>query len=445
MNKSLPSRGVLIFRPGDLPSAPGILHLLCCIVFPLYLRPPQNVSEILIVKFQTLILLAAVTAGSLALSGCETPELPKPQPPKVTIAKPLQKDVVDYSDFTGITRSTDSVEIRARVQGILQTADFTAGTIVEKDALLFTIEPEPFQARLDAAKAALSKTEAALKLAEANLERAETLVASKAVSKEEYQTKIAQRDAAAAQILADKADIEQASIDLSYTKIHSPIRGKVGRKLVDPGNLVGGVEKTLLTTVVSLDPMYVYFDVSEPIVLEYLKWKRETKLPDAQKKIYLGLANEEGYPHEGELNYLDNQVDPATGTALIRGIFPNAKGFLYPGLYVRIRIPGQTQKDAILVKEEAIGTDLAGKFVLVVDKDNIVEQRQVELGTLVDGMRVIRKGLSADEKYIVKGIQRARPGLPVEPQMQEPATTAEPPSKNEPEVKTDSQPASETK
>ena len=368
-------------------------------------------------KIQTLMLLTALASGSLFLSACQTPELPTPQPPKVTVAKPLQKDVVEYSDFTGIARSTDAVEIRARVQGILQTADFTAGTIVEEGALLFTIEPEPFQARLDAAKADLSKTEAALKLAEANLGRAETLVASKAVSKEEYQTKIAQRDAAAAQILADKADIEQASIDLSYTKIHSPIRGKVGRRLVDPGNLVGGVEKTLLTTVVSLDPMYVYFDVSEPIILEYLKWKRETKLPDAEKKIYLGLADEEGYPHEGHLNYLDNRVDPATGTALIRGLFPNDKGYLYPGLYVRIRIPGKTQKGALLVREDAIGTDLGGKYVLVVDKDNIVEQRQVVLGTLVDGMRVVRKGLNADENYVIKGIQRARPGFPVDPQL----------------------------
>ena len=404
-------------------------------------KAAQFVSEILIVKIQTLILFVAVTSVGMVFSGCQTPQLPKPQPPKVTVAKPLQKDVVDYSDFTGIARSTDSVEIRARVQGILQTADFTAGTIVEKDALLFTIEPEPFQARLDAAKAALSKTEAALKLAEANLGRAETLVASKAVSKEEYQTKIAQRDAAAAQILADKADIERASIDLSYTKILSPIRGKVGRKLVDPGNLVGGAEKTLLTTVVSLDPMYVYFDVSEPIILEYLKWKRETKLPDAQKKIYLGLADEEGYPHEGHLNFLDNRVDPATGTALIRGLFPNDKGYLYPGLYVRVRIPGQTQKDALLVREDAIGTDLGGKYVLVVDKDNIVEQRNVVLGTLVDGMRVVRKGLSADENYVIKGIQRARPGLPVDPIVEqaapEPATDTKSEKPAEPESKAD--------
>ncbi len=386
-------------------------------------------------KIQTLTLLAVLASGSLIHLGCETAESPKPRAPKVTVAKPLLRDVVDYSDFTGTTRSTDSVEIRARVQGILETADFTDGATVAKDTLLFTIEPQPFQAQLDAAKANLSKTEAALKLAEANLQRAEKLVVSKAVSKEEYQTKIAQRDAAKSQILADKADIEQATIDLGYTKIHSPIRGKVGRKLVDPGNLVGGTQKTLLTTVVSFDPMYVYFDVSEPVVLEYLKWKRETKLPDAEKKIYLGLSNEEGYPHQGELDFLDNRVDPTTGTALIRGIFPNEKGYLYPGLYVRIRIPGQTQKDAILVSETAIGSDLGGKYVLLVGKDNIVEQRYVVLGTLVEGMRVIRKGLAREDTYITKGIQRARPGVPVEPQVEEATATAEAESKLSSETK----------
>lgn len=372
-------------------------------------------------KIQNLMLLSVLALGGAICLGCQTVELPTPQPPKVTVAKPVQRDVVDYSDFSGNLKSTNSVKIRARVQGILETADFNEGTIVEKDALLYTIEPEPFQARLAAAKANLSKTQAALKLTEANLGRAEILVVSKAVSKEEYQTKIAERDSVKAQILADNAEIEQAEIDLGYTKIRSPIRGKVGRNHVDPGNLVSGSKETLLTTVVSMDPIYVEFTVSESDLLKYLKWKRETKLPDAEKKIYLGLANEEGYPHEGELDFLDNVVDTTTGTAMIRGIFPNKKGFLYSGLYVRIRIPGQTQKDAVLVSEEAIGTDLGGKYVMVVDKDNIVEQRNVVLGTLVDGMRVIRKGLGPEESYIIKGIQRARPGRPVNPQMQEAA------------------------
>ena len=345
--------------------------------------------------------------------------MPKPLPPKVTLAKPVVQDVVDYADFTGTTRSTDSVDIRARVQGFLQEANFTEGAIVEKGDLLFVIEPEPFQSRLAEAEANLAKTEAKLKLAEANLKRAEQLVVSKAISREEYQTKIAQRDSAAAQILADKATIEQAKIDLGYTEIRSPTHGKVGLRLVDPGNLVGAGENTLLTTVVSRDPMYVYFDIGELVVLEYLKWKRENKKQDGGAKILLGLANEEGYPHEGRLDFIDNRVDPETGTALIRGVFDNKKGFLYPGLFVRVRFPGETQKDAVLVSEEAIGTDLGGKYVLVVGKDNIVDQRHVELGTLVDGMRVIRKGLGPDEEYIIKGIQRARPGLPVRPETDE--------------------------
>ena len=380
-------------------------------------------------KIQTLVPLLTLALLNTINFGCQAPEMPKPQPPKVTVAKPMRRDVVDYSDFTGTTKSTDSVDIRARVQGFLQSANFTAGAIVEKDALLFMIEPEPFRARLDAAEANLAKTEAKLKLAEANLKRAEQLVVSKAISREEYQTKIAQRDSSAAQILADKASIEQAKIDLGYTEIRSPTHGKVGRKLVDPGNLVGSGENTLLTTVVSMDPMYVYFDVSEFVVLEYLKWKRENEKKGGEAKVFLGLANEEGYPHEGRLDFIDNRVDAATGTAMIRGVFDNKKGFLYPGLFVRVRFPGETQKDAVLVSEEAIGTDLGGKYVLVVDENNIVAQRPVELGTLIDGMRVIRDGLGPDEQYIIKGIQRARPGLPVNPRVEE----AEPKSSSEPE------------
>ncbi len=405
-----------------------------------YSRPHQVPSEILTVKIHNFLILALLASGSLTISGCTTVEMPKPQPPKVTVAKPLVQDVVDYADFTGTVKSTKSVEIRARVQGILETADFTDGDDVKVGAELFTIDPKPFKAKLDAANANLEKTKAALKLANANLERAKKLVVSKAVTKEEFDTKEAQRDAAEAQIHADEAAINQAAIDLGYTDIKSPIDGKVGRRLVDPGNLVGGTDNTLLTTVVSLDPMDVYFDISEPDVLEYMKWRREVNDPKVEKTIYLGLSNEEGYPHEGKLNFLDNRVDPATGTALVRGVFPNKDGFLYAGLYVRVRIPGQTQKDAVLVSEEAIGTDLGGKFVLIVGEDKIVEQRHVELGTLMNGLRVIKKGLAADEQYIIKGIQRARPGLPVDPQEGETPAPSEPAPEEKPEAESKPEP-----
>ncbi len=356
---------------------------------------------------------------SAVLSGCRPSESGSaPPPPKVTVAKPVQTDVVDYAEFTGKTKAIEFVEIRARVRGFLQSVDFTDGSMVEKGDLLFAIEREPFQARLDAAKAKFKQTEAKLKLTEANLARAEKLVTNRTISREEYQTNVAHREAAAAELLENRADIEQAIIDLNYTVIQSPISGRVSRRLVDPGNLVGAGENTLLTTIVKMDPMYVYFDVSERVVLNLLQWQRENpdgKDENEQWKVYVGLENEDGYPHEGKIDFIDNRVDPTTGTALVRGVFPNKDGFLYPGLFVRVRVPQEIQKDALLVSERAICTDLGGKYVLVVGKDNIVQQQPVELGTLVDGKRVIRKGLSPNESYIINGLQRARPGLPVEP------------------------------
>ncbi len=368
-------------------------------------------------KLSVFVPLAVIC--SAVLSGCRPLESSSaPPPPKVTVAKPVQTDVVDYAEFTGKTKSIEFVEIRARVSGFLQSVDFTDGSMVEKGDLLFVIEREPFQAKLDAAKAKFKQTEAKLKLTEANLARAEKLIVNRTISREEYQTDVAQREAAVAELLENRADIEQAIIDLNYTVIQSPISGRASRRLVDQGNLVGAGENTLLTTIVRMDPMYVYFDVSERVVLNLLQWRRENpdgKDADKTRKVYVGLENEDGYPHEGEIDFIDNRVDPTTGTALVRGVFPNKDGFLYPGLFVRVRIPLETQKDALLVSERAIGTDLGGKYVLVVGKDNIVQQRHVELGTLVDGKRVIRKGLAPDESYIINGLQRARPGLPVEP------------------------------
>jgi RND family efflux transporter MFP subunit len=352
----------------------------------------------------------------LTMPGCRPePQVPPRQVPQVTVARPVVRDVNQFGYFTGKTQAINSVDLRARVQGFLEKVNFTDGDPVEKDQLLFVIEQAPFQAKLAAAEAHKQQTTAALKLAEANLARAENLVKTKAISVEEYQSRVAERDAAQAEIAADDAAIEQAKIDLGYTEIRSPIDGRISRHYVDPGNLVGATEKTLLATVLAMDPMYVYFDVSEKVVLDLLRYHREHKGENGKPNAYLQLPGEEDYPHEGKLDYLENQVDPQTGTAIVRGVFPNAEGLLYPGVYAQVKVPGHPIANAVLVEEQALGTNLSGKYLLVVGKDNKVEQRQVELGQKYEGLQHITGGLKPDERYIVTGLQKARPGLPVDP------------------------------
>ena len=374
----------------------------------------------------------------IVLCGCQ-PVAKPPKPPEVTVARPIQQEVTDYSYFSGTMEASDRVEIRARVRGFLnkvnipKVVDSKEIWNVEEGDVLFEIEPEPFKAEVDAVNARLEQSKAALALAKANVDRYEQLVNQQATSRQEYETKVAEHLVAKAAILVNEAAIEQAKIDLGYTKIFSPISGRVDRNLVDAGNLVGGTEATLLTTVNKMDPMYVYFDVSEQVVLEYLRWKREHGSTDADPTVHLKLEDEKDYLHEGVLDYLENQIDPATGTAMIRGVFPNPDGVLYPGLFVLIRIPKESMPDTVLVEEQAIGTNLKGKYVYVVDKDNMARQRSIELGALIDGMRVVREGLSADESYIISGLQRARPGLPVTPQPAKPAETPVPPKSDLPD------------
>jgi RND family efflux transporter MFP subunit len=335
----------------------------------------------------------------------------------VTVATPEVRTVTDDEFFTGKTASTDIVELRARVQGFLKTADFEDGQFVEKDQVLFTIEREPFEAVLAAAEAKKLQTEARVKLAEANLVRADQLVEGKAITVEEYQTRVAERDAAKAQIAHDDADIRQAQINLDYTVIRSPIVGRVSRRQVDPGNLVGAGESTLLATVVGMDPMYVYYDVSEKVVMDLVRWVRDhpgETFGDSHA-AYIQMPGEKGYPHKGHLDYLDNRVDPSTGTAVARAVFPNKQGLIYPGVYAQVRVVGQSIENAVLIQERALGTDLDGKYVLVVKPDSIVERRRVTLGPKTEGLIVVREGLKPDERYIVAGLQKARPGLPVHP------------------------------
>ncbi len=387
---------------------------------------------------------AVFGAALILLWGCSPPAQPPPEPPAVTVARPLQRDVVDYAEFTGTTKAVQTLQVRARVEGVLMSVakyteedkeytgekeeDFTEGTVVEEGALLFIIEPDVYRARLDKADNVRKQAMTQVNLTEANLQRDTELYRKKVTPRADYDISVAARDAARADLAASEADIRQTKIDLGYTEIRAPFSGRVGRRLVDMGNLVGAGEATLLTTIEQTKPMFAYFDVNERIVLRIQRWRRENvrTADDEPMKVYLGLADEKGYPHEGFLDFVDNAVDPTTGTALVRGVFPNDDGLLYPGLFVRLRIPGETIEDALVVNERALGTDLEGKYLLLVGGDNIVEKRRVEIGPLIDGMRVISEGISAGERYILKGLQRARPDLPVKPTEAAESETAPP-------------------
>lgn len=334
------------------------------------------------------------------------------QPPSVTVEVPVQETVLFNQDFTGTLASVASVDIRARVDGILEKVNFEPSATVKKGQLLFELQRDQYQAELDKANAQLAASNAQLKDAQVTLERNQLLLKKQAVTPQDVDDAEAARDKAKAAVMGAQADVEQATINLNYTRIDAPITGEIGRNLVDEGNLVGSGENTLLTTIVTMDPIYVYFDASERLLLEALKNRKKAD-ERIKLKVYVGLSNEEGYPHIGELDYADNKVDPGTGTIQLRAIFKNPKGLLYPGVYVRVRVPGSPIPNALLVHDTAIGTDLAGKYLLIVGKDNIVEKRAIEIGQIQDHMRVVLKGLKPGEKYIYEGLQRARPGRPV--------------------------------
>jgi len=370
----------------------------------------------------------------LMLVACEQPKRPTPQPPMVTLGATQQRDVVDHKVFVGRTDAFERVEIRARVEGFLKSVDFEPSQFVKAGQLLFTIEPDSFALAVAHAKAALDRSQAEFDRAQADLERVEIAVKTNAVSKQEVSLRKADRDKAKAQVESAEAALADAKLKLGYTKVTSPIAGRVSRNLRDVGNLVGSGEKTLLTTVMRLDPIYVYFDISEDFIVQYLKEKGISRDMEEVKKrkdlpVAVALTGETGFPHAGYIDYVDNTADPETGTIAVRGVLDNAKGTLYPGLFARIQVPGATIKNAVLAKETAIGTDLAGKYLLTVGDKNIVERKYVELGPLQDGWRVVT-GIGAGEDYIVEGVIRARPGLPVRTQRESESGGAKAPAKD---------------
>ncbi len=361
-------------------------------------------------------LLAASVVGACGGGGGEGP-----LPPQVTVATPERRDVQTYAEFTGNTRAIEHAEIRARVAGTLDEMRFTPSSLVRAGDVLFTIEPESYQAAFDEADAALASAESELARAESDLERVQLAIQSNAVSRQDLDRAQATRDQAEAAVLGARARLDNARINLGYTRVTTPVSGRVSRNFVDLGNLVGAAEATVLTTVTRINPIYVYFDAPEQLVLAFTAAGRDATLTEEELsqvgQVFVATATDIDYPHNGEIDYIDNTVDPATGTIELRAIVQNPEDILFPGLFVRIRLLGRIRPNAILVEERAIGTDLGGKYVLVVAEDNVVEQRFVTLGPIQDdGTVVIEEGLDGSESYVVNGMLRARPGFPVTPQ-----------------------------
>jgi RND family efflux transporter MFP subunit len=375
-------------------------------------------------------LVFAIPAAAWLLAACEQKNTyVEPPPPKVTTAQPLQQEVIDYLEFTGTTRAFEEVEVRARVAGFLQSMHFTPGTFVEKGDQLFVIDPREYKAALNAAQAELDSAKAQLHRAETEYARAQRLFKQKAGAEKNVVQWRGERDIAMAAVAMAKARVERARLDMDHTKVTAPIAGRVGRNMVDVGNLVGEGKPTLLTTITRYDPMYVYFNLNERDLLKVMAMYRQRLQEkgvdthtgsgaDADVPLFLGLANEEGYPRKGKLDFAESGVDSGTGTLQLRGVFPNPgkPSVLVPGLFTRIRMPIEEREDALLVTERAIGADQGGRYLLAVNSENVVEKRLIRMGQLVDGLRVIEEGLKTGDWVIVNGLQRARPGAKVDPE-----------------------------
>ncbi|MGD8441786.1 MAG: efflux RND transporter periplasmic adaptor subunit [Holophagae bacterium] len=364
----------------------------------------------------TASVLTLFTLGSV--SACRgTPETAAPPPPEVIVATPVQRDVTVFSEFTGTTEARRSVEVRARVQGLLESIEFEPSSFVRAGDVLFIIEPAPYRAQRDRAEAGLESAEAGLARAESDLDRLEQAVKTNAVSQQEVTRARAERDQASAAVLQAQTTLTNAEIELGYTTVASPIDGMISRNFVDVGNLVGAGEPTLLATVRQIDPIYAYFDVSERLIASLLATSGGHKGPASEGQIPITLVlKETGYEVEGTVDAIDNTVDPATGTMQVRGIFPNSDALVLPGFFVHVRLPGKLLAGALLVEETALGTDLGGRYLMIVGDGNVVEKRYVEPGPLEeDMMRVVLDGVEPGERYVSKGLQRARPGMPVTP------------------------------
>jgi RND family efflux transporter MFP subunit len=348
------------------------------------------------------------------------PQAPSPAA-EVSVAVVPEREITEWDEYTGRLEAVNTVEIRPQVSGALQTVAFTEGKEVQKGELLFRIDPAPFMAELARAQAQLEQSRTAAELAVTDLARVERLLASRAVSQEEYEQRVAASRSAAAAVRATEAAVSVARLNLGYTSIVSPIAGRIGRAEVTPGNLVQGgpgAAATRLAVVVSLQPMYAYFEAAEQDYLKYMDLARSGARPlsrDVKNPVQMAVGNETEFKHQGYMDFVDNRVQAGTGTLLGRAVFPNPDRHLTPGMFVRVRLLGRPTYKGLLINDRAVSTDQDRRYVLVVGEGDKLEYRAVTLGPIVDGLRVVRDGLKAGDRIVINGLQRVRPGMPIKP------------------------------
>lgn len=358
-----------------------------------------------------------IAAGAALLGACgqapEATEAAMPAP-AVSVAEVIEQKVTEWDELTGCLEAPQSVEIRPRVSGFIDKVAFTEGALVKKGDLLFQIDPRPFEAQVKRLQADLQQARATEQRTASEAQRGERLRANNAISAELADARVSAASEAKSAVAAIQAQLDAAKLDLSFTRVTAPIDGRAGRALITAGNLVNAGD-ALLTTLVSTDKVYAYFEADERTYLKYRDLARNGNRGE-QTPVYLGLSNEDDHPHLGHMDFVDNQVDPRTGTIRGRAVFDNREGQFTPGLYARLKLVGSATYDAVLIKDVAVGTDLGKKFVLVVGEDDTLSYRSIELGPKLEGLRIVRNGLKQGETIVVNGLQRVRPGATVQPQ-----------------------------
>ncbi len=365
---------------------------------------------ILALAASVLIALAAVGCGSQA-----APSAAMPPPPEVSVATVLSKPVRQWDDFTGRVTAVETVDLRPRVSGYVERVAYEEGQPVNKGDLLFVIDQRRYRAELDRAQANLERARSEARLAQSQDVRARNLLAVQAISREEFDTRKAATAQGNASVRAAEAAVASARLDLQFTQVRSPISGRAGRALVTTGNLAQA-DTTLLTTLVSLDPVHVYFESDEQTFLRYNESSRNGERAESRNAVRVGLANETGYPHAGTVDFVDNQVDPRTGTIRARAVLANPDHVFTPGLFARVQLEGNTETRALLIDDKAVLTDQDRKYVYVLGPKNAAMRKDIVLGRMVDGLRVVTSGLTPQDKVIVHGVQKVFfPGMPVAP------------------------------